>query len=306
MILNYYPIFVKHLDVSPKTKQAYSQTQTWLANYQKDLNQNLTFKDLDRQFYHSFKNYIIEVNNLSPNYFGKHIKNIKSFMNWGDENRLHNNRTYKKYSITNQCCDEPVLNSEELKSLWKFQWDRNAIISFIEDHDKTRLDWKQKHDRFQNLFKHWKVVIALCSSGMYPKDLLNFSKDNIVNDRYVKYKRNKKTGFKEAWCIFPYPDDDLFHFQTVCEDNGYDFTFDINNLYRDIKVIMAYCGINKSVTARSFRKTFTSIWYYERGLEIQNVMKMTGHSRESSFKHYLNIDDDVVINRIIENGGKYV
>lgn len=301
MINRYYDIFLQTIEGSKKLMQSYNQTNYWLNEFKKDCGVNLNFKTVDTRFYNEFWKYFVEGKGYAPNTFGKHIKHIKAFMRWAHEEGLHNSRDWRKFKITNQACDEDCLSSEDIKKIWDLGLDFDEVINYIENTSKIRLDHRQKRDRFRNIHKHFHCIVALYSSGMYPNDLIRFKKENIIDSRYVKYKRSKNVNsFREPWCIFPYVDDDLFHFKAACEEMKYNFDFEIGNLARDIKVILGLAEINKSITARSFRKTFASIWYFERGLDLQNAMKMTGHAKESSFRHYLNIDDEVVINKILE------
>lgn len=303
MIEKYFNTFSESLDISDKAKQSYRQTLFWIKKYTEDCDQALSFKNIDNKFYDDFWKYFVDDIDYSPNTFGKHIKHLKAFMRWAEDNNLHKNRSYRKFRVVNQASNEEALSSREIKRLWEIDLnDQQGVIECIEDYERTKLDYRQRQNRYNNFIKHFYCIAALCSSGMYPTDLSKFKKELIIEGRYVKYKRAKRVnGFKEPWCIIPYVDDDVFHLKTACEKMDYKFDFSKKNLYRDIKIVLLMADIRKKITPRSFRKTFASVWYFERGLELQNCMKMTGHAKEDSFKHYLNVEDDIIIERIMQH-----
>lgn len=304
MLILFYRKYVDQLEeINNKSRRAYTQTADILEKFECDTKQKLTFRSMNKIFYNDFWEFMVEKNGYSPNYFGKHIKNIRSFLKWAERHKLHQNDSYRGFRIINRVSEEDVLNSTELKKIWSIDLrDQRKIVSSIQDYERTRLDGRQYNTRYLTLLRNFDIVMAMASSGCYPNDLRKLSKENVIGNRYIKYLRFKSVNsFKEPFCIFSYQDDNIFHFREVFERQNYKFRIDLKSLYRDMKIILELAGIKKSVTARSFRKSFVSIWYFERGLDLQTCMKMTGHSRETSFKHYLNIDDDIVINRIMEH-----
>jgi integrase len=67
----------------------------------------------------------------------------------------------------------------------------------------------------------------------------------------------------------------------------------INNFKNLSDKILAKAGVNRG-TFHGIRRTAITSWFYE-GLEIVEVMKLTGHTKyETTLKYYLHVNDDLV------------
>lgn len=294
MITKYYDLFLKSRQdndgLTPDSLRTLRQTLPHLYKFQ-DNYKPLSFNDINRSFYLAFEEYF-RLHGYQESYFGKHIKHLKQFMKWSYELTppLHKNKWSLNMKVKRGHCEEEALTSEELQAIWSKRYVPGEIIALIEKQCNLDYSVQKRAERFDLFLKNKDFFFALCSSGMYPEDLKNFSSSCIDRNGYVTYKRNKRTGLIRQRCYFPFRDDDTFKFKTICEKYDYNFDYDRRYLYRDVKLLMKYNGINKIIVPRSGRKTNASIWHFERGASQAEVMTILGHTNWSSTMHYLKLD----------------
>lgn len=294
MITKYYDLFLRSKEkndgLSPNAIRTLRQTIPHLYKFQNEY-KCLGFNDVNRSFYMAFETYF-ETNGYSESYFGKHIKHLKQFMKWGYEMTppLHKNKWSLTMKVKRGHCEEEALTSEELKAIWGKRYVPGEIIALIERQNNLDYSVQKRAERFDEFMRNKDFFYALCSTGMYPEDLKNFSISSIDRNGFVSYKRNKRTGLIRQRCHFPFRDDDVFKFKTLCEKYNYNFNYRRDYFYEDIKLLMKYNGIKKIIVPRSARKTNASIWHFERGASQAEVMSILGHTNWASTMHYLKLD----------------
>jgi integrase len=165
--------------VNPKTKQrfapdshkAYQNTLRALERFSKHSKIKIDFYTIDLEFYNDFKEYMMDIEKVSNNYFGLHIKNLKLFLNEGFEIGLHTNQkhNHKQFSKLQNDTENIYLNKQQLEVLDNLDLSKN-----------TRLD------RVRDLF------LVGCWTGLRFSDFNAISPKNIHND-YIEIE-TQKTG----------------------------------------------------------------------------------------------------------------
>ena len=295
LFVKYFNLYIKNRREDPNDEikddslKQFEQTIYWIRRYEKAL-KGLSFSDINMVFYRRFKEFL-NSHQIREASFGKHIKHIKTFMSWAKKKGLHKNEHFEDFRVIKKQADDEALTSEEFTTLYNQMFSMKEVIRLIEEHDRIRLVGQSAAKRFKSFLIHRDVFCALCSSGMYINDLLNLSYDNIVDNSYVKYNRFKKSGEVESECIIDFEEDPVLKFRELCERYDYNFTVKMRSIYTDVKVMMKYLGIDKSITTKSGRKTWASIWYYERNAPMHLIMKGLGHTKEESTRHYLRVQE---------------
>lgn len=129
--------------INPKTKQrfardshkAYQNTLRALERFEKQSKTKLIFDSIDLEFYNDFKDYMLNEEKVSNNYFGLHIKNIKLFLNESFELGLHNNQkhNHKYFTKLQNDTDTIYLNQQQLKILSDLDLSKNGRLDRIRD-----------------------------------------------------------------------------------------------------------------------------------------------------------------------------
>ena len=77
----------------------------------------VTFDSIDIEFYEKFRKYLISDLKLLNNSVGKHIKILKTFLNYAVEKGVNTNLTYKKFKVSTEQVDIIYLTDKELLKL---------------------------------------------------------------------------------------------------------------------------------------------------------------------------------------------
>ena len=234
----------------------------------------------------------------SDNYFGKQIKNLKQFLYWCEDEGIKISGIFKRYEVVNEFSEDEViaLSSKELKRIWNLDFTdpevHFRIIELSEILYGVKQDKGQIIKRIDAIKRARDQAVAIASCGCHKEDFWRLSEKNIKggSKKYIKYFRGKN----ERPCIVPYFDDRDFHFVELFEKNSHKFRR-MTSINTYLKYLPYLTDISKSLTAKVFRKTFASIWYFERNAQLWQVMKMLGHAKEETTKRYLAIDDDDMI-----------
>ncbi len=103
-ILTVYNIFVSKYCANKEmaTRRHYNTTLTRLDGYEKKIGKTLTFFDLDKDFCNSFSSYLLKDVGLFDNSTGNHIKHLKVFLKWANEEAYTDSVIYSKWKVTKE------------------------------------------------------------------------------------------------------------------------------------------------------------------------------------------------------------
>src|SRR5690606_12041600 len=104
--------------ISKTTERSYQQTINLLERYSKKYGIELTFDDIDMRFYRQFCGYM-ELENYALNSIGKHIKNLKTFLNEALTLNLTSNLVFKNkaFCVPKEQVNEIYLTEDEIIKL---------------------------------------------------------------------------------------------------------------------------------------------------------------------------------------------
>ncbi|WP_027127095.1 tyrosine-type recombinase/integrase [Gelidibacter mesophilus] len=122
--------------LSPITVRSYNQTVKRLIDFNKEINYNLDFENIDLKFYYAFIKYL-EDKNYSINTIGKHIKNLITILNRATEDGVNKNLKYRHREFK--------AISEESVSIYLTEVEINNL--YKADLSKTP-DWELARDIF--------------------------------------------------------------------------------------------------------------------------------------------------------------
>jgi site-specific recombinase XerD len=297
--LNFYSVYdmytanAKNIK-APKTIQAYNGTLQRIKDFEKEKKFPIDFETISFEFYEKFQNYLINDKSLVNNSVGKHIKTIKSFMNFAvDQGFNTKNFDYKKFKVTKEECDVIYLTEDELLTL-----DSNEIKS---------IPLRNVRDNF----------CFACFTGLRFSDLSKLKPDNIKGDfihlRTTKTKEILKIPLNE------YAKEILDRCSNRGEENKFLPPLPSNQKTNDnLKTIAKDAGITEKITVIKYsgsqkieteipkfdlvtthtaRRTFVTL-ALEKGMRPEMVMKITGHKDYKTFKQYIKLTDLVISNEM--------
>lgn len=159
------------------TRRHYQTTLTRIKGFQDKTGKTLTFFDLNKEFYPSFLSYLLHEIGLFDNSAGNHIKHLKSFMKWANEEGLTDNTIYTNWKVT----------KEEGKDVFFL---KHNEINLIE-----ATSFPLHLERVKDLF------LISCYSGLRYSDIVTLKPTDELNDLITKVAG--KTGEKVNIPVIP-------------------------------------------------------------------------------------------------------
>lgn len=252
------PFCEKYIRQTSKSKNTIQNYRVALRHI-KSFNPDLTFDDIDLDFFYKFREHM---NGYKQNTVQSTIKNLKVFMQDSFDRGLHDNEAFrhKKFSVSKEEVDNIYLNEEELERLFKGKF--NARLQKAVD-----------------------LFLVLAWTGLRYSDLYKVDLKHMQNidghDCFVL--KMQKTG---SWITVP------AHPIVMQILHKYDFVLpklhDVKlNLY--IKEAGALVEIREShrITSHTGRRSMVCNLYLA-GFPENTIMQITGHKKYSTFQSYIN------------------
>lgn len=227
---------------------------------------------ITKEVFESWISYQIEVKRYSDATIYKHVKKLREFLNWAYPDQDHK---FFKYRI--QASDDPIYITEN---------ELNILID-------AKL--KGYYAKTRDLF------VFCCTTGMRYSDSQRFT-SHCIKDDMIEY-RMQKTGGKAMIPMFKITIQILERWEgLVPKISDQKYNVFLKALFKKLDIcrqieVTTYSGhqaftthkpLNEVITSHVARKTFVSLSLM-KGIPIQDVMKMSGHSDYKSMKPYLAI-----------------
>ena len=283
-----------------QTVEAYKQALYFLNKFQSDTKYKITFESIDLDFYFEFIDYMQSLEKpdgkfYSLNTIGKHIKTLKTFLNYATNIGVNTNFKYKlsEFKIPKEQTTAIYLTKEEKTKLFEFDFSKYPELEQARD-----------------------IFIIGCEIGQRISDFNNLKNAEISEmegKKYFKLKQ-KKTG-ETVYCLITPA---ISSIMKLRYDNSPPPTIHEQYLNDRIKEAAQMVGIdemvkyerteggkkvNKNVpkysliSSHSARRTFCSL-HFNEGVPIQEIMTQSGHKTEKEFKNYIRISKEETVRNI--------
>ena len=263
------------------TKRDYLQTFATLKEFERNTSYLVSFETITLDFYNRFQKYMIKDLDHSLNTFGKRIKTIKSIMNYATEIGINKNLEYQKksFKVLSIKTNRIYLTKEEINKLKE--------LNLSGDLAKIR-------DAF----------VLMCYLGLRFSDYNKINNNNIYNGflDITMHKTNERVSIP----IHPYALEII---------EGYNYILpELSNtkLNKQIKIVCKYAEIDEMiiqsekslhkyelVTCHTARRSFATNGYIS-DVPIRDLMRITGHKKETTFLDYVQVKREVKLSRILE------
>lgn len=246
---------------------------------------DITFNDIDLDFYTDFRKYLIVDRNLSPGYFGDMVKALKSIMTDSLDRGFHNNVKYKSKHFIKESVesDTVFLNKEQLQMI----------------HDLDLSEEPAIMDKARNLF------LIGCYSGLRFSDYSTIKPENVSDD-FLRIRAQKTKDYLSIpvsrqlrEILSKYPDlaiDSMSNqklnssIKKVCEKAGLTHLVSVRkfNQGKEVYVSVPFYELVSSHTAR--RSWATNA--FKDGYPTLLIQAITGHRTESAFLKYIRLNNE--------------
>lgn len=290
----------KKNNISKTTERSYQQTINILGGYSKKYDIELTFDDVDMRFYRQFCRYM-ELENYALNSIGKHIKNLKTFLNEALTLNLTSNIIFKNkaFSVPKEQVNEIYLSEGEIEKL--------------ADCDLSEFPLRQQaRDIF--LIGYYTGQRVSDYNGLNEKNLVQIQGNKLIQ---IRQKKTPKHGN-----IVQIPITEKI--QTVLDRYEGKFPPKMSEpvLRRELKKAAQRAGLKELVTiertvageivtqtipkyklvkTHTARRSFCTN-HYLSGKPIQQIMLFSGHKTEREFLKYVRIEKQQEVLAVIEAG----
>lgn len=272
-----------------------------VKEFEKDSGRRYTFEEINLKFYNKFHEYMNRLGH-SGNYFGSVVSVIKQVMREAkDIDRLHNNTEFlsSQFKSVSHDVDSVYLNTEELYKIHQAEIGDKFLEQF---YPRATDSNKSGIIRSYNIVKNRFLIGAF--TGLRMSDFNRIDSSNITSGKITAI--TKKTAQKVVIPIHPVVKEIL--------DSGFDMSDSLSEaktrLY--IKDICKFVGINEDVEVRESvgGKLVTNIYpkfklvgthtarrsfatnAYKAGVPTISIMKITGHTKESTFLRYIRMSSE--------------
>lgn len=277
------------LGLAENTLKKYKSFKNLMLRFEQEyLKKRIKLADMDKNFVEKFKKWLLDVNNYSVNHAGKQLDHLKTI-----------GRDAMEYDIN--------VNPYMLKvQSFKQSNDNRYIVTFsFEEIEKIR-NAEMPNEHLENA-KKW-MLIGL-EIGQRAGDLLKLSENDILaKEQGVLYLNIHQQKTNKMVCV------PIINKHTInIIESEFPNPISIQKLNTYIKQVCKLVGLNQPtegykfdsqskrkvlgtypkyelVTTHSFRRSFATNWYSR--MQTSLIMEITGHSKESQFKEYINIREN--------------
>ena len=254
-------------------------------DFAKQTGVTLSFENINQDFYNKFLEYCFHVRGLKNNSTGKHIKDLKAFLNYATDKEYNTNLAYKKKSFK-RLVEEPeiiYLTYDELIGLYEFELN-NKRLEQIRD-----------------------IFCFGCFTGMRFSDIKALAPEHIHDD-FITY-RVVKTGANNTIPLNPYSRAIIERYKGHPVQVLPVISEVKTNLY--LKELAGFAKLNRSIQQNHFqgakrittnkplyeiitfhvsKKTFMTN-FLAKGGSLHTAMAITGNKDMKSARRYFKVVD---------------
>lgn len=271
-----------------------------LERYEKHIGKKLHFEDIDMNFYSAFSKWFYSMG-YSANYFGSAIRILKAVMvEAREQDKLHNNNAIhgKNFVATSADTDSIYLTEEELLRMHNLEITPELIAEIYPDLAKNKIQ-----PRIRAYSKVRDSFLIGAFTGLRVSDYARLKEMNVTDTIRIQ---TAKTGTK---VVIP-----IHWVVREIIDRGFDFSakiYDqkINAYIKEVGKAAGLCdkvmitrnvgGVSvqevhpkyELITTHTARRSFATN-AYKAGIPTISIMKITGHTRETTFLRYIKVSED--------------
>ena len=254
-----------------------TRTISIIKEYQNETGKVINWDDIDIDFYHNFINYL-RCHNLKTNTIGKYVCILKTILANAEYEGYHHNIAYrsKKFKVFKESTEGIFLTHEELNAMYSVDLSAYPrVYSTVRDIFLIGVYTVQRFSDYSTI----------------NKDCLSFIRDDYPILTIVQKKTGKKVCIPCMKKLYKILEKYNFTLPHICPQNF--------NKY--IKVIAKEAGLGKRadfVTSHTARRTGATLLYLA-GVDLMDIMKITGHSSSNMLKLYIKADELDVAEKLI-------
>lgn len=285
---------------SHNTVKGYVTVLHKLSEYEKETRHKLQFSDIDMDFYNRFKVWLYK-QNFSANYFGCMIKIIKRIVGQANYDGVCDTLKgiqHPDFITISETADSISLTDAELRRIYELEITPESVSTFFGDELDAREETAKRKAASMCLVRDRFIIGAF--TGLRVSDYGRLSTANLAGDT-IRIK-TAKTGANVVIPIHPY-------IRAILSSIDLNKRVSDQKINKHIKEIARMAGIDEEVTinrnigghnvqethkkyelvcSHTARRSFATN-AYKAGVPTIAIMKITGHTKESTFLKYIKV-----------------
>lgn len=304
--LSFFQVIDKYIQekentISIITIRSYKQTRKRLEEYEKHYRRKLMFDYINISFYNDF-NTFMEGKGYALNTIGKHVKNLKTFLNYALAEGYSSNQRFKSkdFKVATETTTEIYLTDLEIKEMFDKDLSKYPEVELARD-----------------------VFLIGCYTGQRISDYNSLSENDIVvidGIQYFKIKQQKNKKYnREVLCPITKEIRQIMEIRhdgkppkKITESSLNDYVKQVGQMLEwddlikceytkggetIIEMIPKYNLIKSHTARRSFCTN-----KYKAGMSVYDIMLFSGHTTEKEFYKYIRIKDEERASHIVKTG----
>ena len=266
------------ISISQSTYDKYRITRNHLADFIKewyDLSE-ISLKDINHKFICDFEIFMLTSRRCAANTTAKYIQLFKHIIIIAMKNGWIYKNPFTDYNIQIKSVDRGYLTQEEIETIMNQKFSTKRL------------------ERVRDVF------IFCCFSGLSYIDVKSLSEEKIRTSLdgglWIMGKRGK-TDVSYNVPLLDIPKMILKKYKNTLSDNRLLPVINNQNTNAYLKEIGTLCSINKNLTFHLSRHTFATLTL-SKGVSIESVSKMLGHTNIQTTQHYARITDNKIGNEM--------
>lgn len=260
---------------APATLVKYDRTYRRLEEFMKAKYKvsDIALREIDHKFVTDFEFYLRTVSRCNENTTGKFMQIFRKIVLIAKNNGWITIDPFANYHIHMKAVDRGYLTEQELERILE------------KDFDSRRLE--QVRD----------VFIFSCFTGLSYVDVRNLTKENVVTSFDGKLwlqLHRQKTSTAVNLPLLKIPLAILKKYEDKLPDGRLLPVSSNQKLNSYLKEIADVCGIKKNLTFHLARHTFATTTTLAKGVPIETVSKMLGHTNIKTTQIYARITNDKI------------
>lgn len=228
--------------------------------------------EISHTILHDFEIYLKTTGNCGNNTTAKFMQTLRTICIFAQNNELMHHNPFANYQIHFEKVDRGFLVDDELKRIMK------------KDFGCVRLE------NVRDIF------IFSCFTGLAYIDVVNLTRDNLVENegKYWIMTKRQKTNVKTNVLLLDVPLKILDKYKGQAKNNRLLPILSNQKMNSYLKEIGDVCKINKRLTFHLARHTFATTITLAKGVPIETVSKMLGHTNIKTTQIYARITTEKI------------
>lgn len=268
----------------PGTLKIYQAVSNHVQEYEKYSHRPVTFDGADYALFNSLHGFLIREKDFRTVTANKTVTVLRTLCNYAKKYNIQVNDGFTDFKVKNTQGEVIALSQSELDLLLNIDLSGNKRLSGIRD-----------------------VFCFSCTTGLRYSDLDSLQWENIKENEIkltVKKTKQKLTipltpipkeilaRYKDRYKPLPTISDQKTnaYLKELCQIVGIDSPIE-KVIFKGNRRVSEIHPKYELITIHTGRKTFATL-SLERGMNAEEVMKITGHKHYQSFKRYVSITED--------------